>query len=110
MSIIQIIIIVFALFALSRAFLRYKDRLLALGEFLFWTVVWAAVIIVAIFPDIISNLSAAVGIGRGVDFAIYMSIILLFYLVYRIYVKLDELDQKVVSVMREYSIDHRKKK
>jgi hypothetical protein len=73
-------------------------------------VVWLAVMIVSVFPDTISSISTYVGIGRGVDFATYISIILLFYLIYRVYIKIDLLDQKVVTLMREYSISQVKKK
>lgn len=110
MSIIQILIIIFALFALSRAFLRLKDKLLKIGEFIFWAILWIAVIVAALFPDLTSSISSVFGIGRGVDFVIYVSIIILFYLIYRIYVKLDEQDQKISILMREFTIREHKKK
>jgi small membrane protein len=110
MSIIQILILIFALFALSRAFLRFREKSLTVSEFIFWTFIWVAVIVVSIYPDLISEISSIVGIGRGVDFAVYISVIILFYLVYRIYVKLDEHDQKMNRLMRELIIKTHKKK
>ena len=104
MTVIQILILIFALFAFSRALLRYREKSLNLGEFMFWTIIWVSVIIVSVFPDVISMLSTAVGIGRGTDFAIYVSIIILFYLIYRIYVKIDSHDQLMTKLIREYTI------
>ena len=104
MTIIQILILIFALFALSRAFLRFREKALNRGEFLFWTIIWVSVIVVSVFPDIISMISTAVGIGRGTDFAIYISIIILYYLIYRIYVKIDAHEQAMTMLIREYTI------
>ena len=52
MELIQIIAILFALFALSRAMLRLKDKSMNAAQFVFWGVLWAAVIVVAIVPEI----------------------------------------------------------
>lgn len=109
MSIIQIIILIFAIFALSRVILRFRDKLMSLGEFVFWVLIWLAVIAVSIYPNIISGISEIVGIGRSTDFAVYISIIVLFYLVFRIYVKMDEHEQRMIKFMREITIrEHQK--
>jgi small membrane protein len=109
-TIIQVVIILFALFAWSRAMLRLRDSNISIGEFSFWSLIWSVVIIVAIFPDLISNLSTIVGIGRGVDLALYASIILLFYLTFRLYVKIDAQSKETTKLVREIAIRDAKKK
>ena len=109
-SIIQIIIIVFVLFAWSRVFLRIRDKGIVIGEFLFWSIIWASVILLTLWPTIISKISGFFGIGRGVDFAIYISILLLFYLIFRLYVKIEDQNQQMTKLIRELSIRDAKKK
>jgi hypothetical protein len=106
LSIIQILLILFALFAWSRAFLRMRGKDISIGEFSFWSLIWSAVILISIFPDLISSLSVLLGIGRGTDLAIYVSIILLFYLMFRLYVKIDSQSREVTKLVREIAINN----
>lgn len=107
-SIIQIFATVFALFAWSRALLRYKDRKISNNEFIFWSVIWLGVVVVAFIPGISALVSDAIGIRRPIDFFVYLSIILLFYLVFRIYIKLDTVNGEITKIVREFAL--RKKK
>jgi len=109
MQIIQIIGILFALFAYSRTSLRFKDKRITAKEFLFWTIVWVGVIIVAIIPGVMSGLSRFLGIGRPIDIIVYASIIILFYLIFRIYVKIEDVEQNITKIVRETAIRRKKK-
>jgi hypothetical protein len=109
-TLVQVAIIIFAIFAWSRAMLRMRDKHISLGEFSFWSLIWIAVIFVALFPFVITRISWALGIERGVDLAIYVSIILLFYLMFRLYVGLDNQNKEITKLVREISIKDVKKK
>ena len=108
-SLIQILVLVFGLFAFSRAMLRYRGGSLKLAELIFWAGVWIIGIMFAIFPDILNQFSTISGFKRGMDFAMTFSIIVLFYLMFRLYVKLDELDQTITRMVREIAISKAKK-
>ncbi|MBU0757908.1 MAG: DUF2304 family protein [Nanoarchaeota archaeon] len=110
MAIIQVAAIIFSLFALSRVFLRAKDKKLTIPEFLFWIFIWGAFIVTAFFPDLLSVAAKFVGIGRGIDVLIYMSVATLFYLIFRLYIKLEELEQEMTLVVREMAFIKAKKK
>jgi small membrane protein len=110
MNILQILVILFVLFAWSRAFFRMRDKSISIGEFSLWSLIWIAVLIVSLFPSLTSILSKWVGIGRGMDLALYASVILLFYLMFRLYVKIDSQNQEVTKLVREIAIRDAKKK
>jgi len=110
MELIQVIIIIFALFALSRVFLRFKDNKLSKNEFMFWVLVWLAVIITAIIPSIISALSQKFGIGRGMDLLVYISILVLFYLIFRLYVKTERIEKEITVIVRKTAMNTPRKK
>ncbi len=103
---LQILIIAFALFAISRAFLRLKDNKITKKEFMFWSVIWIILIIMTLLPGIAELLSGLFGLKRGVDVLIYIAIIALFYLVFRLYVKLDETRQDITKLVRKISIEN----
>jgi len=97
---IQVIGILFALFAYSRSIIRFKDNKITVKEFIFWTIIWVSVIIVSIVPGITAWISNLTGVRRPVDFLVYASIIILFYLIFRMYIKIDEINQNITKVVR----------
>jgi hypothetical protein len=110
MEIIQILIIIFALFALSRAFLRFKDNKLTKNEFLFWTLIWLVAIVISFIPSLLIYLSKWLGIGRGADLIVYISIIILFYIIFRLYVKLESVEKEITQVVRKLALKGEEKK
>jgi small membrane protein len=98
---IQIIAILFSLFAISRVFLRYKDKKLTINQFVFWCLIWASLILITLFPKLTEPISNIMGVRRGIDLFVYLSIALLFYIIFRIYVKADEQEQRITKLVRE---------
>ena len=106
---IQIIAILFASFAWSRALFRFKDRKINSSEFVFWSSVWFGVIVISLMPKFIGYFSTYLGIKRPIDSIIYASIIIIFYVVFRIYVKLENFEQQLTKLTREMAIKEKKK-
>lgn len=100
MQLLQILIIAFALFALSRTLLRVKDKAVPKTEFFLWVGVWGIVIVLASLPSVMTYLTKPLGIARGVDIIIYGSIILLFYLIFRLYVKTEQTNQQITKIVQ----------
>ncbi|MFC1648305.1 DUF2304 domain-containing protein [Nanoarchaeota archaeon] len=106
----EILAILFAIFSLSRVFLRYREDKVSLKEFLFWIIIWGLVILIAFDPTLTVWLSSLLGIGRPIDLAVYISVIVLFYLIFRVYVKLESIKADITTIVRSLSIDKPKKK
>ena len=105
---IQIIIIIFVLFALSRVLLRFKNNEITIKEFLFWLIFWIAVSITVLLPQTTSLLASWAGVGRGVDLVIYISIVALFYMIFRIFVRLEKIEQDITKIVREIGMKDEK--
>jgi len=104
MEIFQIIVIVFALFAISRVFLNIKSKNLHGIEALFWIVLWILVILSTLFPTYLSILSKLLGIERGIDAVVYVSLIVICYLIFRVYMKLENTNKKITKIIRTVAI------
>ncbi len=107
--IIQIFLILFIIFAVSKVALRYKDKIISLQELVLWTVFWFMVGFVVIFPASTSFVANLVGVGRGVDLVIYISVLMLFYLVFRLLVKIDKIEKDITKIVRKVSLDKEEK-
>lgn len=108
MEVIQIVVLLFAVFAFSRALLRYKEGKITGKELFFWSIVWLAVIVVVVLPWTTTVLASMLGIRRGVDLMVYLGVLVLFYLVFRVYVKLEQVEQEITKVVREVAIKKKK--
>lgn len=92
------------MFAWSRVFLRYRDDSVSLFGLIFWSMIWIGFLIVLFIPNTTEFLAKKFGIGRGVDVFVYSGIVILFYLIYRIYVKLESLEREITQIVREDSL------
>jgi len=102
--ILKIFILLFGIFAVSRSYLRYKDRLLTLTAALFWILLWTAIIISVLLKEWTSTLAQHFGIGRGADLLLFAAVLSLSYLSFRLYVRVEELRQELTRLIRALAI------
>lgn len=101
---IQIILSLFLVFAVTRVILRLRDGALTLKSFLFWFTVFVLAIIGVIKPELTTLIAKKLGIGRGTDAVIYASILLLFYLIFRTNVMLENLRHDLTKLVRDLAL------
>lgn len=101
---IQIGFVIFILFAASRAILRFKGGSIHFGALLFWMFIWTIATIVVFSPERTTEIAQILGIGRGVDVVVYSSIALLFYLVFRLHVYLEDIRSEISRLIRELAL------
>lgn len=101
---IQLILLAFVLFAASRAVLRFQGGSIHFGGMVFWLTIWSAALLAIFFPQQTTELARIAGIGRGADVVIYISLTLLFYLVFRLHVYLEDLRTQLSTLIREISL------
>ena len=104
MILVQILGGAFLAFALSRVVLRWRDHVLSSKELLFWLLVFGGSLTVLLVPRLASIVARFLGIGRGADAVVYGSIVLLLYLVFRIYVHLENIEYRLSAMVREIAL------
>lgn len=107
---IQIVISVFALFAFTRTILQFKKGRLTFVWLLFWMLFWLGAVFVAVLPTTADMLAQFFGVGRGADVVIYLSLLVMFYLLFRVYVKIEQVETEITRLVRNRSIDEWKNK
>jgi hypothetical protein len=110
MVLAQIFAVCFILFAWSRGILRFKNGQLSVRALVFWGVLWSSAILFLFWPGQFEAFSKLLGIGRSVDAVIYASILVLFYLVFRAYVQMEELQNEITRLTRALALKDLKKK
>ena len=102
--IFEILVVMFAVFAVSRSYLRFRHSSESLAEFLLWIVIWTSIVVVVIFPGITAIPAQFFGIDRGIDLLIYVSLVFLLYSTYRIYAKIERVEQDITKLTREITL------
>jgi small membrane protein len=106
---LQILLLIIIFFALTRVFLRFREKNISVKSAFFWIIVWSLSAIGILLPATTSSLAHLVGVGRGVDVVTYISLFLLFYLTFRIYVMLEEIRRDITSIIRQIAIQNPRK-
>lgn len=78
--------------------------------FIFWTSLFTFAIIAVFFPRLTGELARAAGIGRGVDAVIYASLVLIFYLIFRLHIFIEDLRHEITTLVRKLSLQNSKEK
>ena len=100
MHAIQIVLICFAVFAMSRIVIRYRRGGMRMLHLELWLLFWVCVVVVAVHPDTTGLFARWLGVGRGVDIAMYLSILMIFYLLFRSFARIEDLDRQLTRVVR----------
>lgn len=109
MTITQVFLIIFLLFALSRVIVRFKSSEITVPGLIFWSGIFGVAIIAVAFPQLTSSVANAAGIGRGADAVVYISIALIFYLVFRLYVYIQDVRREISDMVGKLAIREHEK-
>jgi small membrane protein len=101
---IQFVLLAFVLAALAKVIHSSQQRRMRTLNFLFWTLVWLGTASIIIFPDATSFVAHILGIGRGADLIIYASLLVSFYLIFRIHLMLARLEQEITEIVRAIAL------
>jgi hypothetical protein len=69
-------------------------------EAVLWTLFWGAVAYIAIYPSVLTYLSAVTGIANAENAAIVTLIGILFFMMFYLIIRLEELEQKHTKIVR----------
>lgn len=101
---IQVILVVFALFAITRVVMKWRSRSIPRVWGVLWALVWIGLIVVAVLPQTADLLAGSVGIGRGADLVVYVAVIVLFYGVFRLVVKVQKMEREMTKLVRSIAV------
>jgi len=103
--IIQLLLIIFICYVVSRTILRFKKGDISSQELFIWLLFWGIVAGASLFPQKTDVVAQFLGVSRGADLLVYLSIIVLFFIVFKIIVKLEKIDHDITRLVRNQALD-----
>ncbi|HNP75091.1 MAG TPA: DUF2304 domain-containing protein [bacterium] len=101
---IQLILVAALLLFIGRLVAQFRNQKISGWEFIGWSGLWLGAIVVILFPDITSFLAIKVGVTRGVDLVIYVSIILVFYLLLKLLLRIEKIEKDITKLCRQAAL------
>lgn len=101
----QLIAIIIILFFIFRLVAQKKKNQISSNEFSLWLVFWIIAGAAIAFIRQIDRLVAWLGFsGSGINFLIYLAVLALFYLVFRLRLDLAKMDKSLTEVVRQITL------
>lgn len=100
----QIVVPLLALVALVYAWNLVLRQKKTVWEALLWTVFWGVIAFIALEPGVLSYLSAATGIKSQVNAIIVTSIGILFFMVFYMVIRMEELNHRQTRLIRAIAL------
>ena len=103
-----IALIIIALF-LARLFWQKQKNHLSLNEFIFWFTFWIFSAGLVIFIKLIDRLVQGLGFsGSGIEILLYLTVVILFYLMFRLRLKLEKIEKDITLLVKEMALKNKK--
>lgn len=102
---IQIVLTLIIFVFLLHTWAKRARNLLTLGETVSWTLFWLVAVGVLWIPDSTTRIANLLGIGRGADLILYAGLTVLFYMIFRVYVRLEKIERDITKIVRKEAID-----
>ena len=102
-SILFPIISILAILWFVYRYLKQKQSLITL---ILWTILWLFVILFSIFPRASEQFARLFGITRGLDFIIIAVFVVLFYIIFGLFNRVDRLQDEINKIVKEVAINN----
>lgn len=101
----QIIALIIIAFFMSRLFWQKRKKRVGANEFIFWLVFWILAALAVIFLKWIDALVAELGFsGSGIEVLIYAGVVVLFYFIFRLRLRLEKIERDITKIVRNMAI------
>jgi len=107
----QLIALIVILFFVARLFFLKKKGGLPNGEFVFWLVFWVLAAVSVLSSKWLDRLFAGLGFSASaINIFVYIAVIALFYLNFRLRLKMERVDRALTFISRRVALDEAEKK
>lgn len=110
MSLSQLLLSTIIIFIIYKTAISFKRGNLSRNFTSIWILLWITVLFFIFEQNTLIRIAHFFGISRGVDLVIYLAVILIFYLIYKIFFILNQLNHKITEIIREMAVNNPKRR
>jgi hypothetical protein len=92
-------------FFLTRLFYQRQKNQITRNESIFWLIFWLLAALAIVFIKMIDKAVAALGFsGSGINFLLYMAVMVLFYFIFKMRLKMVKIEKDITNITREVAL------
>ncbi|MAE64455.1 MAG: hypothetical protein CMJ18_09310 [Phycisphaeraceae bacterium] len=99
-----VIVVAFVVVMLLKTYMRRRDGLVSPLRFWMWTLLWVGVLAVSLKPQWTDYFTQMLGIERGVDLLMFLSILGMGYLIFLLYAQSEKMRQDISELTRQLAL------
>jgi hypothetical protein len=103
MTLVQFLIAGLIILFFIKTLSDFNKKRISRSNFLFWFFLWLAILIVALMPQVTNFLAELIGVKRGTDVATYFSILIIFFILFKVLSRLEKINQEITEIVRHIS-------
>ena len=73
-----------------------------------WSLFWVVAGIVVLLPNSTAYFAKIVGIGRGADLVVYVALATVFFIIFKLMMKIELLNKDITKLTRKFALDEKK--
>jgi small membrane protein len=101
----QLIALILIIIFIWRLFKQKNQKEISQNEFSLWLIFWLIGALAIIFIKEIDKVLEQLGFsGAGINFLLYIAIIILFYLIFKLRLKIAKLDKQLTEIVRKITL------
>jgi hypothetical protein len=104
LNLYQVLFTILSILIILIVLKSYYDRKYSLHFSLLGLILAVIMFVISIYPNLTTKLANFLGFGRGLDFILILSTGLSYYLVFKLYKKVETLNQEISSLVTEIAI------
>ena len=108
MALFKVLFLFFVLIIIVRLAKRLKKRQIRVTNFLIWLFFWLMASTIVIYPESTDYLARLLGVGRGADVIMYLSLATIFYFIFYFPVRLHIMEGRIAKIVRSISLKEEK--
>lgn len=102
---IQLVLLAGVIFIGVYFLVRLKKRLL---DIVLFFILMVSAILFILSPDITNRIAAKMGVGRGADLVFYISILIFWFILLKLFARIRRLEQQFTKIVRDDALDRMK--
>ncbi len=106
----QVIAIIIIIFLLIRLLIQRRANSVSRNEFILWLFFWLLALAVILSIKWIDKAVAGLGFsGSGIEVLLYLGIVILFYAIFRLRLRIEKIEKNITTIVREISQSNKHK-
>lgn len=108
-QLIQLLVTIVSGFVILKTVSKFRAKEIPFSLCFLWSLFWILGIVIVWQPSIADAIANILQVGRGADAVLYLSLVAIFYLLFKIFVRFEKIDKDITALVREIAILERKK-